>query len=163
MSWQITLFVYVVPILLMNSGTLKGCPSVCSCEDSDGELNVDCSHGGLSEIPSNIPSDTTRLVLEYNDLTTISEHAFIELYGMVYINLGWNGITEISPSAFAGFPDTIQSLSNLRYLYLTGNELNHLPSFHNLTALEFALLAENPWSCDCHMEAFKRWIHNNTQ
>uniref|UniRef100_A0ABM0MWJ6 Leucine-rich repeat-containing G-protein coupled receptor 5-like n=1 Tax=Saccoglossus kowalevskii TaxID=10224 RepID=A0ABM0MWJ6_SACKO len=270
MSWQITLFIYVVPILLMNSGTLKGCPFECSCEDNDGELHVDCSHGGLSEIPSNISSDTTRLVLEYNDLITIPEHAFIDLHGLVYINLGWNGITEISAKAFVDvsnltelklhrngltslpetvfdelpnlkkldisynsltflpseifhnltdlteldlsynnlqslnstlfdglnnllelrlygndltflptsikvtylnfgynefsqFPDTIQRLSNLRYLYLYGNEIKHLPNFHNFTKLQMLKLSDNPWSCDCHMEAFKRWIHNNTQ
>nr|XP_006824088.1 PREDICTED: protein slit-like [Saccoglossus kowalevskii] len=154
MSWQITLFIYVVPILLMNSGTLKGCPSECSCEDTDGELNVDCSHGGLSGIPSNIPSDTTRLSIKYNDLTTIPEHAFIELYRLVYINLGWNGITEISSSAFAGItsltelilhsneltslPETVfKELPNLKKLNISHNSLTSLPSeiFHNLTDL----------------------------
>nr|XP_006823993.1 PREDICTED: slit homolog 3 protein-like [Saccoglossus kowalevskii] len=206
MSWQITLFIYVGPILLMNSGTLKGCPSECSCEDSDGKLYVDCSHGGLSEIPPNIPSDTTRLVLEHNDLTRIPEHAFMDLYGLVYINLGWNAINDISPNAFSGVASLTElilhsngltslsetvfnELPNLKKLNISYNSLTSLPSeifhnltdlttldlsynnlqslnsssFHNLTALEFLLLAENPWSCDCHMEAFKRWIHNNTQ
>nr|XP_006824388.1 PREDICTED: carboxypeptidase N subunit 2-like [Saccoglossus kowalevskii] len=112
--------------------------------------------------------------LNSNDITLLPETIvnFPEIYNMGlrfnklthlpqlppelnYLNLGYNKFTQL--------PDTIQSLPNLRHLYLVGNELSNLPSFHNLTALQFLRLSENPWSCDCHMEAFKRWIHNNTQ
>uniref|UniRef100_A0A669CFV7 Chondroadherin-like b n=1 Tax=Oreochromis niloticus TaxID=8128 RepID=A0A669CFV7_ORENI len=46
----------------------------------------------------------------------------------------------------------------LRSLFLEGNQLEEVPDFHPLTALEVINLADNPLMCDCPLLPLRMWI-----
>uniref|UniRef100_A0ABM0MTL8 Leucine-rich repeat, immunoglobulin-like domain and transmembrane domain-containing protein 2-like n=1 Tax=Saccoglossus kowalevskii TaxID=10224 RepID=A0ABM0MTL8_SACKO len=113
------------------------------------------------------------LVLNNNDIVHIPRQVK-DFPNLRSINIDSNNITHLSElppglqylylrkNKFSHLPDSIMSLSNLGYLYVDNNELHHLPSFQHLTQLEILGLSGNPWSCDCQMEEFMKWIYTNT-
>ncbi|EJW83056.1 hypothetical protein WUBG_06033, partial [Wuchereria bancrofti] len=52
------------------------CPSVCTCT----ETTIDCRDRGLTHIPANLPSTTTELRLEQNQITYVPPRAFHNLH-----------------------------------------------------------------------------------
>ncbi|KAM7170867.1 leucine-rich repeats and immunoglobulin-like domains protein 1 [Macrochelys suwanniensis] len=78
------------------AGSERRCASSCTCT---GEL-LDCSRRGLTELPRDLPA------------------------WPVYVNLSYNKLTEIDPSAFAELP-------NLREVRLSNNELTAIPSLRS--------------------------------
>uniref|UniRef100_I3KUJ7 Chondroadherin-like b n=1 Tax=Oreochromis niloticus TaxID=8128 RepID=I3KUJ7_ORENI len=62
------------------------------------------------------------------------------------------GLEKMSQSALAGLGP------GLRSLFLEGNQLEEVPDFHPLTALEVINLADNPLMCDCPLLPLRMWI-----
>nr|XP_006825051.1 PREDICTED: leucine-rich repeat-containing protein 15-like [Saccoglossus kowalevskii] len=139
------------------------------------ELHLDSNNITFlpSEIFHNFPKLTV-LDLSHNKLQSLNSPLFNGLNKLLELHLDNNDIAflpklpsilwymSIRNNKFSHLPVSIMNLSNLRYLYVDNNELHHLPSFQNLTQLEILELWGNPWSCDCHMEEFMKWIYTNT-
>nr|ABB59074.1 variable lymphocyte receptor A [Eptatretus stoutii] len=119
-----------------NGATCKKDGGVCTCNDQT--KNVDCSSKGLTAIPSNIPTDTDRLVLNYNKLRELEPTAFHGLNKLTNLDLQWNELQTLPTGVF-------DHLVNLDYLSLSTNELKSLPSgiFDKLTKLTDLRLSSN--------------------
>ncbi|XP_062573491.1 slit homolog 1 protein-like [Saccostrea cucullata] len=101
----------LVVCVMMYGLVTEACPSGCSCERSDpcNGTYVDCFDKGLTEVPTNIPSDTCGLWLDGNEISNIKTNAFNFLSNLQTLDLSGNQITTIQNNSFA-------SLRNLRKL-----------------------------------------------
>lgn len=132
------------------------CPNNCTCfHDQSWSTNVvECSGAGYTEMPSNIPMDTTELYIDGNDLVELSEHSFIGrknlkvLYAnhsniQVIYNTTFHGLRKLTTlhlennmiSRFNGHE--MGALENLRELYL---QYNHISFIGNGTFMELRKL-----------------------
>nr|ABB59077.1 variable lymphocyte receptor A [Eptatretus stoutii] len=119
-----------------NGATCKKDGGVCTCNDQT--KNVDCSSKGLTAIPSNIPVDTDRLVLNYNKLRELEPTAFHGLNKLTYLDLNYNELQTLPVGVF-------DHLVNLDKLYLNKNQLKSLPPgiFDKLTKITYLDLEGN--------------------
>ena len=75
------------------------CPAECRCDGT----KVDCSHRGLADIPSGIPTTTTHLVLADNSIRQIPALGlFNRLPNLHTLDMSRNNIEEIEQGAFEG-------------------------------------------------------------
>ncbi|XP_060598763.1 slit homolog 1 protein-like [Ruditapes philippinarum] len=99
------------------------CPS-CYCKDESVYTNgsylllVNCTDAGLTSVPTNIPSNTTVLTLNGNNITKIGPRSFEHLSKLLYLDLSKTGLTSLHSETFAG-------LGNLRTLELNGNKIRY--------------------------------------
>ncbi|XP_070557318.1 leucine-rich repeat-containing protein 15-like [Ptychodera flava] len=128
----------IIYLLTIGMSRLEGCPAVCSCTGT----TVDCSNRGLTEIPSGIPTSTTFLRLDRNQLTYIENDSFTGLSSLTDLYLYSNRLEEVAAGAFTG-------LSRLGILYLYSNSIGELPEtvFHGLDELTYIHLYNNKLSC----------------
>nr|ABB21152.1 variable lymphocyte receptor A [Eptatretus stoutii] len=143
-----------------NGATCKKDGGVCTCNDQT--KNVDCSGKMLTAIPSNIPTDTDRLELDYNKLSSLPHTAFHGLQTLTYLSLSYNELQtlpagvfdqlveldrlELSQNQLKSLPPKIfDSLTKLTWLNLERNKLQSLPHgvFDKLTLLEKLYLDNN--------------------
>nr|ABB59075.1 variable lymphocyte receptor A [Eptatretus stoutii] len=119
-----------------NGATCKKDGGVCTCNDQT--KNVDCSNIKLTAIPSNIPTDTDRLVLNYNKLRELEPTAFHGLSKLTLLSLQGNKLRTLPAGVF-------DELKNLETLYLYQNQLTSLPPgiFDKLTKLTWLDLDRN--------------------
>nr|ABB21115.1 variable lymphocyte receptor A [Eptatretus stoutii] len=119
-----------------NGATCKKDGGVCTCNDNT--KSVDCSYKELTAIPSNIPTDTDRLVLNYNKLRELEPKAFHHLNKLTYLNLQFNKLQTLPAGVF-------DQLKNLETLWLRENQLKSLPSgiFDKLTKITYLDLNTN--------------------
>nr|ABB21095.1 variable lymphocyte receptor A [Eptatretus stoutii] len=119
-----------------NGATCKKDGGVCTCNDQT--KNVDCSSKELTAIPSNIPTDTDRLELDYNKLSSLSAKAFHSLSSLTFLDLSYNQLQALPVGVF-------DHLVNLNELHLRQNQLKSLPQgiFDHLTKLTILWLSEN--------------------
>nr|ABB21133.1 variable lymphocyte receptor A [Eptatretus stoutii] len=119
-----------------NGATCKKDGGVCTCNDQT--KNVDCSSKGLTAIPSNIPTDTDRLDLRGNKLSSLPPKAFHHLSKLTYLSLGENQLQTLPAGVF-------DHLVNLDRLQLDYNQLTSLPPgiFDKLTKLTDLQLFQN--------------------
>ncbi|KAJ3612531.1 hypothetical protein NHX12_020803 [Muraenolepis orangiensis] len=93
------------------------CPFRCQCH-----IRVtQCSDLGLTQVPGEIPPETTLLDLQNNKITEIKENDFKSLKGLTALILVNNKLTVIHPKAFS-------SLVKLQRLYLSKNLLKEMPA-----------------------------------
>lgn len=140
------------------------CPNNCTCfHDQSWSTNVvECSGAGYTEMPSNIPMDTTELYIDGNDLNELSEHSFIGrknlkvLYAnhsniQVIYNTTFHGLRKLTTlhlennmiSRFNGHE--LAALENLRELYLQNNQISFIGNgtFIELRKLQVLRLDNN--------------------
>nr|ABB21110.1 variable lymphocyte receptor A [Eptatretus stoutii] len=119
-----------------NGATCKKDGGVCTCNDNT--KSVDCSGKRLTAIPSNIPTDTDRLELDLNKLSSLPSKAFQSFTKLTFLSLNNNQLQTLPEGVF-------DQLVNLDKLYLQYNELKSLPSgiFDKLTKLTDLRLGYN--------------------
>nr|ABB59094.1 variable lymphocyte receptor A [Eptatretus stoutii] len=119
-----------------NGATCKKDGGVCTCNDQT--KNVDCSGKMLTAIPSNIPTDTDNLKLDYNKLSSLPHTAFHGLNKLTILNLNYNELQTLPAGVF-------DQLRNLETLWLSQNQLKSLPQgiFDKLTKLSILQLSDN--------------------
>nr|ABB59097.1 variable lymphocyte receptor A [Eptatretus stoutii] len=119
-----------------NGATCKKDGGVCTCNDQT--KNVDCSGKMLTAIPSNIPVDTDRLVLQGNKLSSLPHTAFHGMKELTYLGLEGNRLQTLPPGVF-------DHLVTLETLGLSNNQLKPLPRgvFDKLTKITYLDLYEN--------------------
>ncbi|XP_030638748.1 slit homolog 1b [Chanos chanos] len=126
------------------------CPPKCRCEAGV----VDCSNLRLTQFPEHLPSSTTELRLNNNDLTVLeATGVFRSLSQLRKINLSNNKISEIEDGAFDGASSVVE-------LHLTANHLDSLRGgmFRGMDGLRMLMLRNNRISC-VHNSSFSG-LHN---
>nr|ABB21043.1 variable lymphocyte receptor A [Eptatretus burgeri] len=119
-----------------NEALCKKDGGVCSCNNNKN--SVDCSNKKLTAIPSNIPADTKKLVLQGNKLSSLPNTAFHGLKELTYLDLDGNQLQTLPPGVF-------DHLVALGTLHLNNNQLQSLPNgvFDKLTLLKELSLYKN--------------------
>jgi len=150
------------------------CPKGCYCH----QRTVDCSGRGLTDVPSNIPTTTTRLILSDNFIKKIAAFGlFNRIPSLEVLDMSRNKIVEIEQGAFEGATSIkeiilsenelfavnspmFRGLVNLDKLSLYGNKISCVTpgAFDELTSLKSLNLISNPFNCNCHMAWFADWL-----
>ncbi|XP_078594820.1 uncharacterized protein LOC144872468 [Branchiostoma floridae x Branchiostoma japonicum] len=99
---------------------------------------ADCRSRGLTSVPQNLPTGITRLNLDYNLITTLSQSDFSRYGNLTRLYIGNSPIATINSQTF-------YNLSDLKYLDLDENILSKLRSdmFTGLRNLETINLSDN--------------------
>ncbi|XP_041478856.1 toll-like receptor Tollo [Lytechinus variegatus] len=111
---------------------------------------VNLSYNNLDETFLLSFIETRKLSLSHNSLTRVTEDTFAgvrEYTGS--LDLSYNLITSIAETIFLDTP-------NLTQVYLHGNLLTVIPSFHSLPkSLEIMSLQHNPLVCSCNLISYQ--------
>lgn len=108
----------------------------CLCYVRDGKLYVDCSQVIVFSLPTNMPLNTSRLLLGGQQLTDIGYTNFLPpLPELRVLHLNFNPIQRISVDAF-------QNVTHLKTLLLHFTNITELPDglFANMTNLKYLWL-----------------------
>lgn len=140
------------------------CPNNCTCfHDQSWSTNVvECSLAGYTEMPSNIPMDTTELYIDGNDFGELSEHSFIGRKNLKVLYANNSNIQVMYNTTFHGLKklttlhlednkilrllgQELSTLENLRELYLQNNRISYIGNrtFGDLRKLEVLRLDNN--------------------
>uniref|UniRef100_A0A8C2EYE9 SLIT and NTRK like family member 6 n=1 Tax=Cyprinus carpio TaxID=7962 RepID=A0A8C2EYE9_CYPCA len=110
------------------------CKSLCTCEEKDGQLYINCEDRNISKISDvKVPSDKPfHLNLYKNDLVELLAEEMDAFKNAVTLHLGANSIQELEPGVFS-------ALGSLRKLHINSNFLVMLKedTFHGLVNLEY--------------------------
>lgn len=140
------------------------CPNNCTCfHDQSWSTNVvECSSAGYTEMPANIPMDTTELYIDGNNFGELSEHSFIGRKNLKVLYANNSNIQVIYNTTFHGLKKLttlhlednkilrflgheLSALDNLRELYLQNNRISYIGNrtFADLRKLEVLRLDNN--------------------
>ncbi|KAK2908512.1 hypothetical protein Q8A67_004349 [Cirrhinus molitorella] len=110
------------------------CKSLCTCEEKDGHLYINCEDRNISKISDvKVPSDIPfHLNLYKNDLVELLAEDVDAFKNAVTLHLGANSIQELEPGVFS-------ALGSLKKLHINSNFLVMLKedTFHGLVNLEY--------------------------
>ncbi|KAA8579580.1 hypothetical protein FQN60_006673, partial [Etheostoma spectabile] len=120
--------------LQASSSISESCDSLCSCEEKDGILYLNCEQRNISKIsqikvPSGVPF---HLNLYKNDLVELRAEEMEGLKNALSLHIGGNSIQELEPGVFS-------TLGSLKKLHINSNFLITLKedTFQGLVNLEF--------------------------
>ncbi|XP_043547377.1 SLIT and NTRK-like protein 6 isoform X1 [Chiloscyllium plagiosum] len=115
------------------------CENLCSCEERDGLLHINCQNRDITEISQIKPPQTCtyNLNIQENFVTTLYRNGFLKFKNALSLHLGKNNLQDLEAGIFTG-------LSSLKRLHINGNYLEVLRegTFQGLENLEF-LQADN--------------------
>ncbi|TNN62917.1 SLIT and NTRK-like protein 6 [Liparis tanakae] len=116
------------------SSISESCDALCSCEDKDGVLHLNCEQRNISKIsqikvPAGVPF---HLNLYKNDLVELRAEEMEGLKSALSLHIGGNSIQELEPGVFS-------TLGSLKKLHINSNFLVTLKedTFQGLVNLEF--------------------------
>ncbi|XP_058789497.1 leucine-rich repeat-containing protein 70-like isoform X2 [Phymastichus coffea] len=112
-------------ITTADTKTSDWCIAECMCLS---KTQILCNTGGLTDIPSRLPSDLEQLSLSKNNFSIIRSDAFARLRSLRKLSLDNNLVGIIKPFAFRG-------LSKLESLSIQHTSLAHIDQF-SFTALQ---------------------------
>ncbi|KAK3600848.1 hypothetical protein CHS0354_014213 [Potamilus streckersoni] len=160
------------PVIESNCDPRAYCPPLCTCTGTV----VRCSRQDLTSVPQNIPSDTTELYLDANQIANLSTE-IVHLTQLKRLDLSNNKLVSLQPYIFANLTElstlilsynslqcvadtSFAGLRNLRILSLHGNDMSSIPygAFKDLVALTHIALGGNPLYCDCELKWLSDWI-----
>ncbi|XP_034412679.1 toll-like receptor 2 [Cyclopterus lumpus] len=123
-----------------------------SCDRCDRRLACNCSHGGLTRVPS-VTGRALTLDLSFNDISEVGGDDLTRHARLGSLSLHGNKLAVIHPSAF----DPLWSLEELD---LSDNQLTALNHrwFSELGALQELNLLHNPYSCLGSRPVFQRLV-----
>lgn len=140
------------------------CDSLCTCEEKDGILHLNCEQRNISKIsqikvPSAVPF---HLNLYKNDLVELRAEDMESLKNALSLHLGANSIQELEPGVFSALgslkklhinsnflvtlkEDTFQGLVNLEFLQADTNFIHVIEpgAFNRLIRLKVLILNDN--------------------
>lgn len=111
--------------LVLFPRTSTSCPTQCSCfyhklSDGSKARSVLCNDPGITVVPLNFPTDTSKLRIEKTAITRIASNNFHYLANMEFLWMSFNSLNTLSLESFRG-------LTNLDELRLDGNTLTSFP------------------------------------
>ncbi|KAI5614933.1 leucine-rich repeat-containing protein 17 precursor [Silurus asotus] len=129
---------------------------LCYTQDSPKPL-VDCRGRGLKVVPPDIPENTVKMDLAFNNITELKPKEFVNIKDLKLLNLSSNGLRSIDTAAFAG-------LLHLRELDLSNNSLHYFNYgvLEDLYYLRTLSLVGNPWTCDYNIHYLIYWLKHHT-
>ncbi|XP_055372509.1 protein slit isoform X2 [Condylostylus longicornis] len=149
------------------------CPPLCTCTGTV----VRCSRNKLIEIPKGIPTETSELYLESNEIKMIHMDRISHLKHLTRLDLSNNQIKFLSNYTFSNLTKlstliisynqlqcierhAMTGLVNLRVLSLHGNQISMIPegTFDDMKSITHIALGSNPLYCDCSLRWFSDWI-----
>ncbi|XP_076059320.1 slit guidance ligand isoform X2 [Oratosquilla oratoria] len=158
--------------------TAEDCPRGCTCRGT----TVDCTAGGLTRLPDQLPPHTTDLLLSDNEIPEIgsdSSQLFAKLKRLRRLVLSNNQMRSIQPAAFRlakslhqldladnDLPEItshhLEGLETLKTLSLADNKITCISpgAFTGLKSLVELNLNGNPLRCNCHMSWLSDWIRS---
>uniref|UniRef100_A0AAX7VJ59 Toll like receptor 7 n=1 Tax=Astatotilapia calliptera TaxID=8154 RepID=A0AAX7VJ59_ASTCA len=123
-----------LPILATGIYYPKTLPCDVNEINNGSEVKVDCTERSLKKIPHGIPRDTTNLTLTINHIPSLNSTSFYGLENLTEIDMRCNCVPiKIGPKdkmclkSVTIEENTFSRLSNLRALYLDGNQLYSIP------------------------------------
>lgn len=176
----------------------NNCPNRCSCQ----YLEVNCTGQQLQEFPAAIPLDTRQLILAANNISYLPavelsflsdlvyldcrknllgddlDFAFIGVAKLVYLDLSFNNLTQVTFSTFSHLlslvvlkisdnpnlvaieKDAFANNTWLRHLDVSRTGLTFLDTstVRDLPNLRFLRLSDNLWHCNCSFLDFITWM-----
>ncbi|XP_037548877.1 leucine-rich repeat and immunoglobulin-like domain-containing nogo receptor-interacting protein 1 [Nematolebias whitei] len=152
MSW--TTFCLLAAGVTLTSETLRLCPPTCRCNITT--LEVNCSSGQLTSIPSGLPYESKLLNLTHNMIKTLVHQQFHNLTQLLHLDVSDNLLTLVEVEAFLGLHSLLTlrvprnrlevisvgvfaGLRNLQLLDISSNKILVLLdfTFRDLASLEF--------------------------
>ncbi|XP_009637175.2 platelet glycoprotein Ib alpha chain [Egretta garzetta] len=125
----------ILPALLPAAGTTDpGQPCPTEMNKVKDLLAVNCTGQALSAVPQDLPVDTGILLLNDNQLASLSMDAFLNLTQLQDLDLADNGLVALH---------TGTSLPTLKELVLSRNGLGALPDLQGFPALTLLAVAHN--------------------
>ena len=120
---------------------------------------ADCSHSGLTQIPSLLPDDIDWLILSGNNITKNMSMDMKYLRHISKLDISSNDMKQISNELIEIF---IKS-EKLKLLDVSNNKLTLLPkNIQNLSFLHEVKIHGNELICNCDNLWMKDWFLNNT-
>jgi hypothetical protein len=133
---------------------LESCPEKCHCVKwvYDENTIVNCSQRGLDELPSNLPVNTTILLVDRNRISSLKS-----------MNTSiWKNVKEIYAEENMISHEEFYVPQNLKIFYVNGNRLAKFPDSlqkHIQLTKDFRIkLSNNPWPCDCSVLSFRSFL-----
>ena len=137
------------------SKMMRNCPLNCVCRQRalDQTVSVDCSGRNLTDLPVNVPSNTTSLIMSDNRLSHISARSYI-------INLHYFDLSNNALKTIGG--DLISHFNYLLELDLRKNRLQEPPGgFSDKPNIRKLWIGQNSFTCDCHTMWISDWLFEN--
>ncbi len=141
--------------------TLTLTHSVSAACQNNGNVQI-CTYTGVDTIPRNIDPSITRLMLNDNIVTSITQSDFVGLTGIRFLNLGGNLVEELEDNVFSEMPqissislrsnnihtvspDALNGVPNLALLNLADNQIQSIPPdfFDHTPLLHILTLSKN--------------------
>src|SRR6218665_65717 len=97
------------------------CPHTCNCSCNSHSLTVNCTNANYTDVPLDLPSGTSELILDGNLLHRLTNKSLSRLAGVRYLSLRNCGITYVEDKGFSHLSES------LRVLYMSDNPLKVKP------------------------------------
>ncbi|XP_010879392.3 lumican [Esox lucius] len=98
------------------------CPDLCDCP-IQWPTALYCDHGHLEKVPDSLLDNTQYLFLQGNNISYVPSSSFTNSSGLRWLILDHNNLQGEGLQ-----PDTLQNLTQLKYLFLNHNKLTAVPS-----------------------------------
>ena len=136
------------------------CTKPCTCYELafDHSIYVNCSNRNLDKLPRSIPSKTSYLDLQGNNIASIGDIAILKghtLLKVTKVDLSGNNIRTLA----SYIPALLERFDQVK---LNNNDLRSLPESvqgRNLTLC----LGGNDFKCDCSSDWFVKWLVDNKE
>ncbi|XP_017340089.1 leucine-rich repeat-containing protein 17 [Ictalurus punctatus] len=128
---------------------------LCHIRDFPKPL-LDCRSRGLNAVPPDIPENTVKMDLAFNNITQLRPKEFVTIKDLKLLNLSCNSLERIDTAAFSG-------LLHLRELDLSNNSLHYFNYgvLEDLYYLRTLSLGGNPWICDYNIHYLIYWLKHH--
>jgi len=104
-------FITYVECSNRSSDILHVCPQNCTCLGDSHSLTVNCSNSNYREVPSNLPSGTSTLILDGNPLNRLTNEGLSMLAGVRNLSLSNCRITDVDEKGFSHLSENLSELS----------------------------------------------------
>ena len=132
---KLRLLIFVFPGMVLCS---LCCALLSEAVFNPSNLTYKMAHKQLTQVPTDIPSESVNIYLQNNRISTITDYAFIENEDCKDLKLNDNKLENIKYKMFKG-------LRSLKWLDLSENHITHIgpKSFAESTELHVLYLADN--------------------
>ena len=138
--------------------TKVDCPSKCICTEqpSTNSMIINCTDGGLVDLPTTLPPLNRHHGFKYNLVLTRNNISCLTYRGYMndtnQFDISNSSVKEIDSDVWIAF-------QNMKKVLLGHNLLTHLKnvSFNSLTQMD---IQNNPVSCDCDSKWLKPWLES---
>ncbi|XP_046380407.1 toll-like receptor 4 [Haliotis rufescens] len=143
------IFKCVCYILLIAMVYGQGCPP-CNCTYDHHQVYVNCSNQNLTSVPKGLPTSTTMLFLNGNNIKTIGPKTFSTMRNLQYLYIERNSLVSLHELAFHGLDNLVNLSLKLNDLKLNSKtyKTNLFKPLHKLQVLNIQFNQMTTWPGD---------------